>query len=401
MTSNDAVTRPSDPWTASPTPPAAPPSTTWRVVNAPPVPPTLDHPDVWAYRAWTDVDHDVHLATWGWTDRWMPLPVLHGLMQHQEYQRKVLVLAVPESAHTDDLPTTHDPADVGGGAILWLSTEACNAHLAYVSLLVRPALEGRGIGRALLARVEEIARAEGRTTIVAANSYSPEPPAGPGALDAPTGAGRVPAGSRGSRFALAHGYALEQVERASVLRLPADPVRLDAFEAEASRRTGDDYRLRTWWNDVPAEWQDQVALLWTRMSTDAPSAGLDVQESTWDAARVRSHLADVAAQQQNVLVTVAEHVPTATLCAFSVLHVPQSDVPFAFQEDTLVLREHRGHRLGMRVKVATLRAYAERRPGARRIHTWNSEENEHMLAINVALGFEPVGGYASWQKRLG
>ncbi len=95
MTSNDAVTRPSDPWTASPTPPAAPPSTTWRVVDAPPVPPTLDHPDVWAYRAWTDIDHDVHLATWGWTDRWMPMPVMHGLLQQQEYQRKVLVLAVP------------------------------------------------------------------------------------------------------------------------------------------------------------------------------------------------------------------------------------------------------------------------------------------------------------------
>jgi GNAT superfamily N-acetyltransferase len=399
MTSNDATTLSFDPWTASPTPPPAPLSTTWRVVDAPSVPSSLDHPDIWAYRAWTDIDHDDHLATWGWTDRWMPLPVMHGVLQHQEYQHKTLLLAVPEeSDDADSLPPS--PADVGGGAMLWLATDANNAHVAYVSLLVRPALAGRGIGRALLARVEEIARAEGRTTIIAANSYSPEPPPGPGALGAPTGAGCVPADSRGSRFALDHGYALEQVERASVLRLPVDPDRLDRLDAEAAEHAGDDYRLHTWWNEVPAAWQDQIAVLWTRMSTDAPSAALDIEESPWDEARVRDHLAGLAAQQQNALITVAEHVPTGTLAAFTVLQIPQADVAFAFQDDTLVLREHRGHRLGMLVKIANLRAYAERRPGERRVHTWNAQENAHMLAINVALGFEPVDGYASWQKRL-
>ena len=65
-----------------------------------------------------------------------------------------------------------------------------------------------------------------------------------------------------------------------------------------------------------------------------------------------------------------------------------------------MLREHRGHRLGMLVKIANLRAYEDRRPGERRINTWNAQENEHMLAINVALGFEPVGVAAVWQKRL-
>ncbi|MHA7133804.1 GNAT family N-acetyltransferase [Oerskovia turbata] len=399
MTSNDAATRPLDPWSASPTPPPAPPTTRWRAVDAPPVPPGLDHPDIWAYRAYTDIEHDIHRATWGWTDGWAPLPVMLGVLQHQEYQRKVLVVALPDDGAQGDPSTAPTPADVGGAAILWLSTEA-NTHLAYVTLHVRPTLEGRGIGKILLARAEEIARAEGRTTVIVPSNHSPEPAPGPDALDAPTGAGRVPGDSRGARFALAHGYELEQVERASVLRLPVAPTRLDALESAAVQGAGDDYRLRTWWDEVPAEWQDQVAVLWTRMSTDVPSAALDVEESPWDAARVRSHLADMAGRHQHVLVTVAEHAPTGTLSAFSVLQIPQSDVPFAFQEDTLVLREHRGHRLGMLVKAANLRAYGERRPGERRIHTWNAQENEHMLAINVALGFEPVGVAAVWQKRL-
>jgi len=32
------------------------------------------------------------------------------------------------------------------------------------------------------------------------------------------------------------------------------------------------------------------------------------------------------------------------------------------------------------------------------VYTWNADENEHMLAINVALGFEVRGLSAEWQK---
>ncbi len=389
-------------------------ATTWRAVDAPPVPPTLEHPDIWAYQAYSEIEHDVQLATWGWTDWWAPLPVLHGALRHQEYQRKILVVALPAGVPgtaDDDGPgdgdggplshgTTPAPQDVGGAAIVNLATVS-NTHLAYVALLVRPGFEGQGIGDVLLSRAEEIARAADRTTVITFSSHSPEPAPGPDALDSPTGAGRVPAASRPARFALGRGFTLEQVERASVLRLPADPTLLDALDHEAGAAAGDGYRLHTWWDEVPTAWEDQVAVLWTRMSTDIPNAGLDVTESPWDAARVRSHLRDLAGRHQHVLITVAEHTPTGTLAAFSVVQMPVPDVPFAFQEDTLVLREHRGHRLGMLVKIANLRAYEERRPGERRISTWNAQENEHMLAINVALGFEPVGVSAVWQKRLG
>ena len=99
------------------------------------------------------------------------------------------------------------------------------------------------------------------------------------------------------------------------------------------------------------------------------------------------------------LVCAAEHVPSGTLAAFTVLVHPRGREDFAIQEDTLVLREHRGRRLGMHVKVVNLEALRDARPEARRVHTGNAEENTHMLAINVALGFRPAGTWASWQKR--
>lgn len=39
-------------------------------------------------------------------------------------------------------------------------------------------------------------------------------------------------------------------------------------------------------------------------------------------------------------------------------------------------------------------------PEVGRIGTWNAEENEHMLAINTALGFRPAGGAGEWQLHL-
>ena len=60
------------------------------------------------------------------------------------------------------------------------------------------------------------------------------------------------------------------------------------------------------------------------------------------------------------------------------------------QWDTIVLPEHRGHRLVMRVKAANLIALREAMPEARAIITWNAEENRPMLDVNEALGFRPI-----------
>lgn len=137
------------------------------------------------------------------------------------------------------------------------------------------------------------------------------------------------------------------------------------------------------------------------MSTDAPSGGLDQEPETWDAARVRDYVANSTERYLHVLMTVAQEVATGALVAFTVVQVPFGELAFGFQQDTLVLAEHRGHRLGTLVKVENLRALARQRPGVERLLTWNAQENAQMLAINVGLGFEADGVAAVWQKRLG
>ena len=137
------------------------------------------------------------------------------------------------------------------------------------------------------------------------------------------------------------------------------------------------------------------------MSTDAPTAGMDWEREDWDAARVREDESTLVRGGVQSSVAAALHRHTGELVAYTVL-TWRPEVPGSLiQQDTLVAGEHRGHRLGMLVKAANLRRAQERWPSARSVLTWNASENQHMLAINTALGFRPAGYEGEWQKRLG
>ena len=57
-----------------------------------------------------------------------------------------------------------------------------------------------------------------------------------------------------------------------------------------------------------------------------------------------------------------------------------------YQWGTLVRRAHRGHRLGLAVKIANLRR-SSASADVRRLVTWNAEVNDHMIGINHRMGF--------------
>ena len=100
------------------------------------------------------------------------------------------------------------------------------------------------------------------------------------------------------------------------------------------------------------------------------------------------------------LVAAAVHEATGEVVAYTVLLVAQASKKVE-QWDTLVVPAHRGHRLGLAVKLANLDALARVAPGVERILTWNAAENGPMRSINDALGFEPWALNGNWQKHVG
>jgi GNAT superfamily N-acetyltransferase len=255
-----------------------------------------------------------------------------------------------------------------------------NTHLVSSELWVHPDHRRRGAGRALLATIESRALAEGRTVSLIEHD---EPAA---------------ATSAGRDFARAHGYTCAQVEHRRDLALPVDPERLARLEQECLPRAAG-YRIVTWRDRCPDEYVDDRALLGRRMSTDAPLGDLAVEEEDWDADRVRRREAQLTTQDRTSVVSGAVD-GAGRLVAVTELQLPCSAPEKAYQWDTIVLAEHRGHRLGTLVKLANLRLLAEVSPRTASVATRNAEDNWHMVAVNDALGFQVVGAVLEWQKHL-
>lgn len=270
-------------------------------------------------------------------------------------------------------------------------------RVAWAAAEVLPEFRRRGIGTLLADHVEAIARHDARRRLLV-YVVSPD---GPGErLAAATGFGSVPLANPEVGLLLSRGYTLEQVERGSRLALPLDDAALRTRVAEASARSGPDFAVRSWSGRVPDRWLADMATLFTRMSTDAPSAGLEEPEDTWTAERVAAEGDRQAASPRTMVTAAIEHTPSGRLVGYSSLSVPREPQRAVSQDDTLVLREFRGRRLGMLLKVANLSALQELHPGHPSVITFNAEENRHMLQVNENVGFVPIGYEGAWRKHL-
>jgi RimJ/RimL family protein N-acetyltransferase len=184
------------------------------------------------------------------------------------------------------------------------------------------------------------------------------------------------------------------------LSLPLDPAHADALRHRAEASPAG-YSLLTF----PDRWPDAFLAdrceLGRRMSTDVPVGEQQLDEEEWDEARVRAIEARLAAQDRAKVTTAARHDATGRLVGFTEVVVPLGAPESSWQHDTLVMREHRGHGLGLAMKVANLWAVTERHPRVRTISTWNAGENAPMIAVNEKMGFAVEAHSSYWLRDIG
>lgn len=254
-----------------------------------------------------------------------------------------------------------------------------------------------GLGTRLAQILETTARQAGATALQTWTWHADTD--GEPRLHSPAGPGSVPAGAPSARFLLSQGFKLGQVEIISALPLPV-PADLLTMLSERSRPSGD-YDLIGWTGPVPHDRVDEYARLRTIASTAAPSGELTEEEQVWDADRVRHRDEQNKRAGKVSVVTAARHQPTGELVAFTGLVYPAAaDGRAVDQGYTMVLPEHRGHNLGLKIKINNLRLLNAADHGAQRVVTGNAGENAAMLSINRALGFRPFVLNGSWEKKL-
>jgi hypothetical protein len=87
------------------------------------------------------------------------------------------------------------------------------------------------------------------------------------------------------------------------------------------------------------------------MSTDPPLGAVDWRPEVWDRERVVRAYGQMVRGQQ-LYTTLARHIDSAEIAAFTQLKAPYHKPEVVFQENTLVLGNHRGHALGLWIKAA-------------------------------------------------
>ena len=242
-----------------------------------------------------------------------------------------------------------------------------NSHLVEMEINVLPEFRRRGIGRAL--HEEAVRVAEGRRTLL-------------GEANAPLD-GEGPARA----FAEALGYTSQHQEHHLVLDLPASP---PAVEVD------DGWVIRTWVDRCPPELRESYVRLRNQMEQDVPRGDLDVAPAAYTVDRLAEEEVRMA-KAYTWIVAVAER--DGELGGYSRVALPHGG-DLAWQDDTLVMPEHRGHRLGLRLKAATLAILTSDHPERTVIHTWTDPHNTAMYRTNERFGFRPVEVLHEMQRPL-
>jgi GNAT superfamily N-acetyltransferase len=262
-----------------------------------------------------------------------------------------------------------------GGYLLRLPDKE-NLSIARCQMVISPARRRGGFGRALLAHCAAQARQAGRSRLAA------------GVRDDTPGAAFAAAmGARGGITDVIRMLTIgdEMPARLAGLRSAAEP-----FAAG--------YSLLSWLGVTPAEHLNHVVTIEAAMA-DAPRDD-GVEPSVWTAERVLESEETMVKHGLTLYSAAARHDATGELAALTQV-CTEADTPgWAFQQLTAVRPEHRGHRLGLLVKIAMLDLLAVHEPAVRHIQTDNAGSNAHMVAINEQLGFTIAGTSRHWELDL-
>ncbi|WP_426003657.1 GNAT family N-acetyltransferase [Paenarthrobacter sp. NyZ202] len=358
------------------------------------VPDNLESPKARDFLDAVEVGRRVRMETWGSDD--LAYTPLEKLLEFSDpYERQIILVAKIDGAIVGTVDIALPLAD--------------NLDLAEFTLDILPEYQRQGVGRQLLDAAEQLARAEGRTMVLVDTNHPatslteiPEDQLIPG-----SGPGFLPVSSREVDFAQRAGYTLQHIEQFSSCILPLDSKLVADLQAEAGEANGGRYALHHWTDRCPEPWLEAVAELENAagevvhgQDDDEEPAGVEPADMVFDAVVLRETEDAALAQGRRTVVTAVEHVASGRLVGLTTISVLAHRQDVVFQDDTLVLQEHRGNKLGLLIKVANMERLSEQFPDARVIYTWNAPENRYLLTVNKQLGFTTAGVTGLWQKEL-
>jgi GNAT superfamily N-acetyltransferase len=260
-----------------------------------------------------------------------------------------------------------------------------NRHSVDVTVAVHPQHRRRGVGTAIVEHMGELARAEGRRSL---NSL----------VDVPVSQSHDHASLR---FAPKLGFNANMAGNGRRLDVPLDPATTaELWSVVSSARDAADYRMLTFLSPWPEEFAPDECELLRVMSTDEPAGDGEKEEEFWSETRIAEDEELRRQRGATKLCAVARHAPSGRAVAMTEILVCDDEPQQSWQLNTVVHPEHRGHRLGLAVKLANLELLSRHSPGIRFVVTGNAAVNAPMIAVNDMMGFRILSEGIFWQKHL-
>ena len=291
------------------------------------------------------------------------------MFRHKEETEEWL----PFAAYDDD-------AMVGTGFVVLFTMD--NTDKAFTKVYVAPEHRRRGIGGALIEHAVDLAASAGRTTVIAETAYGFE----------------QRDGHHHRRFLENRGFTLATNEVGRSMALPVTEEQIQGWiDAAATKHEG--YRIESYEGPIPDAVLPSFCHVVSLLAAEAPTGDLEFEPETITPDIWRQREKKIEEQGREMYTTVALD-PDGNAVAATQLAVPRYDKPKVYQWATLVLREHRGRRLGLAVKAHNLRQMQQAHPDRTSIYTCNEETNGPMVDINEMMGFQPIEIQAGFQRKV-
>jgi hypothetical protein len=126
----------------------------------------------------------------------------------------------------------------------------------------------------------------------------------------------------------------------------------------------------------------------TAAINDAPMGDLTYEDEKFDLQRLQDRESAVASRGDCAYRVIARHRTTDEVDGHTMVITQPLQPQFGVQADTAVARHHRGHRLGLLLKIDMMHWLAEAEPQLKIIETWNNVDNTFMINVNEALGYQ-------------
>lgn len=269
-----------------------------------------------------------------------------------------------------------DSGDLIGESELYRDTEdVANAHMVWVEVRVHPDHRRRGLGtKLLLLGAEEAQHHDRRLVMAESNSMLPS----------------------GAAFLESFGAEPGLEERVSQLLI--DELDFDLMDEWIGRGRAQQDRFELFWlhGRWPPDMLDNVVDL-AHVMNDAPMDDLEFNDQAFTPTHITSEEDEIFERDFTRITLAVKQRSDGRMVGYTQLFINPSFPDLGQQGDTGVHESARGNGLGKWLKAEVARYLVTEHPDITRFRTGNASSNEHMLAINEAMGFRPHHHTVVWQ----